>query len=206
MIKNLKKAEGVALVTALVLTLISLAISMALLSFVISETRMTASQKRYRSSLSAAYGGVEITTMDIIPKIFQGYSSSMLAGSFAPLNIFSVAASNVCLRQKLNLTSDKWTACASDATVPIASLAPDFIFSLKGMNAASAFNMKVKIIDTVPGNSDPSGVELDPGMAVAGSPPGISPKHLPSLITIEVEGAQGSNPQEKADLSVLYSY
>ena len=104
--KNLKNSEGVALVTALVLTLISLAISMALLSFILAETRMTASQKRYRSSLAAAYGGVEITTMDIIPKIFQGYSSSVLVRSYAPLDIFSVTASNDCLRQKLTLTSD----------------------------------------------------------------------------------------------------
>jgi hypothetical protein len=49
-------------------------------------------------------------------------------------------------------------------------------------------------------------VDLDPGMAVAGSSAGISPMHLPAMVTLEVEGTQGNKPQEKADLSVLYAY
>jgi Tfp pilus assembly protein PilX len=205
-VKLLNDHRGAALVTALLLTLISLAISMALLSYVITGTKMLASQKRYRNALSAAHGAVEITTMDIIPKLFKGYSSSSLTSTYSPLNAFTVPVSNDCLRQKLNLTSDKWSACGSNATVANASLEPDFTYTLAGINVASSFTMKAKVVDTIPGNSDSSGVELDSGMAVAGASSGISPIHLPALITLEVEGTQGNNPQEKADLSVLYAY
>ena len=204
--RKLHEKRGIVLVTALALTLISLIISMALLSFITMGTRMSASQKRYRSALSAAYGGVEISAMEIIPKIFNGYSSSSLVKAFSGSTTLMVYVSNECLQQKINFTSDKWTACGPDATIPSASQSPDFIFTLKGIDNNSAFNMKSKIFDTFPGNSDPSGVELDSGMSVAGTPSGISPKHIPALISIEVEGTQGLNPQEKAELSVLYSY
>jgi hypothetical protein len=205
--KVMSNEKGVALVTSLLITLISLAIAMALLAFVIAGTKMSAAQKRYRNSLSAAYGGVEVTTRDLIPKIFMGYSSSALTSSFSTINL-SVQTSNACLRQKLFLPTNQWTTsvCGANATTQSAAIAPDFRFTLTGTNAASNFNLFAKIVDTVPGNSDSSGVNLDPGMAVAGSSPGISPMHLPAMITLEVEGSQGTKPQEKADLSVLYAY
>ena len=205
--KILGGEKGVALVTALLLTLLSLAITMALLSFIIAGTKISAGQKRYSNSLSAAYGGVEVTTKDLIPKIFFGYTSSSLSTSFSAINL-SVQSSTTCIRQKLYLPTNKWTtaACGASATTQNAQLAPDFKFTLSGVTAATNFNVFAKIIDTVPGNSDPSGVDLDPGMAVAGAAAGISPMHLPAMITLEVEGSQGANPQEKADLSVLYAY
>jgi cysteine sulfinate desulfinase/cysteine desulfurase-like protein len=204
--KRVGNEQGVALVTALLLTLISLAITMALLSFILAGTRMSASQKRYHNALSAAYGGIEVSTRDLIPKIFNGYSSNSLTTSFSTINL-AVHSSNACLQQKLFLRSSDWTACGTSATVSNAAVAPDVRFTLQGINNQSNFNIAAKIVDTVPGNSDPSGTEmLDAGMAVAGTSPGVSPMHLPSLITIEVEGTQGSKPQEKADLSVLYAY
>jgi hypothetical protein len=205
--KILGSEKGVALVTALLLTLLSLAITMALLTFILAGTKISAGQKRYSNSLSAAYGGVEVTTKDLIPKIFNGYTSSYLSTSFSTINL-SVQASSACLRQKLFLPTNKWTTavCGTTATTQSAQITPDFRFTLSGVTAASNFNLFAKIIDTVPGNSDPSGVELDPGMAVAGSAAGISPMHLPAMVTLEVEGTQGNNPQEKADLSVLYAY
>ena len=205
--KILGSEKGVALVTSLLLTLLSLAITMALLSFIIAGTRMSAAQKRYSNSLSAAYGGVEVTTRDLIPKIFMGYTSSVLTSSFSTINL-AVQSSNACLRQKLFLPTSKWSTaiCGNSATTQSAAIATDFRFTLAGLTAATNFNLYAKIVDTVPGNSDPSGVDLDPGMAVAGSSSGISPMHLPSMITLEVEGTQGANAQEKADLSVLYAY
>jgi hypothetical protein len=205
--KILGSEKGVALVTSLLLTLLSLAITMALLSFIIAGTKISASQKRYSNSLSAAYGGVEVTTKDLIPKIFMGYTSSVLTSSFSTIKL-SVQSSNACLRQKLFLPTNKWTTavCGNSATTQSAIIAPDFSFTLSGVQGTPDFNLSAKIVDTVPGNSDPSGMELDPGMAVAGSAPGISPMHLPSMITLEVEGTQGAKPQEKADLSVLYAY
>jgi hypothetical protein len=203
---HLDNNRGVALVTALLLTMISLGITMALLSFILAGTKMSASQKRYRNALSAAYGGVEITTKDLIPRIFKGYSSGSDNNSNSFSNKLVIPVTNACLRQKLNLPTAQWTECGPNAYVPDASISPDFAFTLKGMNSNADFNMKAKIVDTVPGNSDPSGMELDPAMAVAGSSAGISPMHLPAMVTLEVEGTQGNNSQEKADLSVLYAY
>jgi cysteine sulfinate desulfinase/cysteine desulfurase-like protein len=206
--KRVDNEQGVALVTSLLLTLISLAITMALLTFILAGTRMSASQKRYHNALSAAYGGIEVSTRDLIPKVFNGFSSNSLTTSFSNINL-AVHSSNACLQQKLFLRSSEWNACGdlSAATKPDAAVAPDVRFTLQGVNNQSDFNIAAKIVDTVPGNSDPSGTEmLDAGMAVAGTSPGVSPMHLPSLITIEVEGTQGSKPQEKADLSVLYAY
>lgn len=200
--------KGVALVTALLLTLISLAITMALLAFVIAGTRMSASQKRYRSALSAAYGGVEVATKDVIPLVFQGFTSSSLRSSFSTIQL-SVVSSNACLRQKLFTPSSAWTTavCGANAKVLDATVSPDFRFTLSGKNAQSHYNIAAKIVDTIPGNSDPSGMDmLDPGMAVAGSSPGISPMHLPSLVSMEVEGTQGTRSEEKADISILYAY
>ena len=148
-----------------------------------------------------------MTTKDLIPKIFNGYTSSVLNLSFTTINL-AVQTSNACLRQKLYLPTKQWTTsvCGANAATQSAVISPDFKFTLSGTTAATNYNVFAKIIDTVPGNSDPSGMDLDPGMAVAGSAAGISPMHIPAMVTLEVEGTQGNNPQEKADLSVLYAY
>ena len=205
--KILGSEKGVALVTALLLTMLSLAITMALLTFIIAGTKMSAAQKRYSSSLAAAYGGVELATKDLLPKIFNGYSSSGLTSTFSNVSL-SVQSSSACLRQKMYLPTNQWTTavCGAAATSQDPTSSPDFRFTLRGTGTGPSFNLFAKIVDTIPGNSDPSGMELDAGMAVAGSSPGISPMHLPAMMTLEVEGSQGSKPQEKADLSVLYAY
>ena len=209
----LLNSKGIALVTSLLLTLISLAISMALLSFILTGMKMSASHKRYSNSLAAAYGGVEVTGKDVIPVIFSNITSSTLTSKltndFSRINLVQVS-SNACLRQKLERRTSQWdlvNVCSSQATLPDARIAPDFRFTLQGQTAATNYNIATKIVDNVPGNSDPSGMAmLDPGMAVVGTTPGISPMHLPALITMEVEGSQGNNPKERADLSVLYAY
>lgn len=200
--------KGVALVTSLLLTLISLAITLALLSFIVAGTKISASHRRYSNSLSAAYGGVDVTTKDLVPKLFAGSGVNVLTSTFSSINL-SVQSSSDCLTQKLFTPTSQWTTavCGVNATTQNAVIAPDFRFTLNGTTAATHYNVFAKIIDTVPGNSDMSGVaDLDPGIAVAGSNPGVSPQHLPAMITLEVEGSQGSNPREKADLSVLYAY
>jgi len=207
--KILVNTQGVALVTALLLTLISLTITMGLLTFIIAGTKISASHKRYSNSLAAAYGGVEVAAKDLIPKIFGNMTSSVLTSTFSNIHL-SLQSSNACIRQKLNLPTSQWdivNTCLPGATSRNAAIAPDFTFTLSGQTSATNFNLSAKIVDTVPGNSDPSGTTmLDPGMAVAGTTPGISPMHLPAMLTIEVEGTQGNNPQEKADLSALYAY
>jgi hypothetical protein len=202
----LRNENGVAMVTSLVLTLISLAITIMLLNMVIMGTKMSASQKRYRNALQASYGGVEVFTKEVIPRLFEGYLPSQLAAKISNIGLNPIA-DNDCMQQKLNSSVTGWTSCQAGSTTADPKVLPDMSFRLNGLPTESDFTVFIKIIDTVPGNSDTSNINyLDPGNSVVGNAGGISPQHLPSLFTIEVQGERTANPQEKAHLSVLYAY
>jgi len=185
-------------------TLISLGIIMALLQFVLMGTRMSASQKTYRNSLEASYGGVELVAKEIIPKLFGSYStgSNTLMTTFAGSSKISLVLNNSSLKDKLAKDTKDWPTTLNK--IPDAKVSPDMTFKLRGAN--DNFMVYNKIIDTVTGNSDVSGRDLDPGIGVAGTGAGIAPKHAPHLITFEVQGERETNPKEKAVLSVLYAY
>lgn len=202
--RYLRNENGIALLTALMFTLISLGIIMALLQFVLMGAKMSASQKTYRSSLEASYGGVELVAKEIIPQLFGRYStgSSNLKTTFGPSNKISLVLYDSTLKEKLSKDTKDWSTTISKT--PDAKVSPDMTFKLSGVNGN--FVVYNKIIDTVTGNSDISGRDLDPGIGVAGSGSGIAPKHSPHLITFEVQGEREINPKEKAVLSVLYAY
>ena len=73
--KYLENEDGIALVTALMFTLITLAMIMTLMYYVLLGTKMSAAQKKYRNSLEASYGGTEFVTKAIIPKLFSNFST-----------------------------------------------------------------------------------------------------------------------------------
>ncbi len=201
----LRNENGVALITALLLTLISLVIAMMLLYMVIMGTKMSAAQKRYKNSLAASYGGVELFTGEVIPKLFQGYSTSKISDAIPGIDL-NIATTNACLQQKVKSRVADWTSCNADSMTADPKKSPDMSFRLPGMSPGSDYTVFAKIVDTKPGNSDQSGNYLDAGVAVAGNVPGVPPPHQPSLLTIEVQGERSDNPQEKANLSVLYMY
>lgn len=191
-----------ALVTSLLLTLIALAITMAILYMVVWQTKLSGAHKRYKTAIEASQGGVEIFTKQVIPAVFTGYTSGM-AAQFG----FNWYASNrACLGYKLSNATATWgTVCSSDLAPYDATSYWDVTFTLPGTH--SSYNVYAKIVDTVPGNSDTSGNELlDSGSGVAGQSSDISPKHIPAMYRIEVQGQQTVNPREKAKLSVLYGY
>lgn len=202
--RYLRNENGIALLTALMFTLIALGIIMALLQMVLMGTKMSASQKVYRNSLEASYGGVDLVAKEIIPKLFGRYSSGSdsLISTFGGSSKISLVL-GPSLQDKLE--KDRRTGWPSSAsTTPDAKISPDITFKLSGTNGN--FMVYNKIVDTVTGNSDVSGRDLDPGIGVAGSGSGIAPKHSPHLITLEVQGERETNPKEKAMLSVLYAY
>lgn len=205
--RQLDNEKGIALITALMFTMIILAIVMALLQFVLMGSKMSGAQKRYRSSLEASYGGVEMITKEFIPKLFVDYTSgrNSLLTAFGPS---STPQTNLVLggnlNQKMNNPTADWPTTFSKTLNP--KEAPDMQFVLRGTSAEANYNVYGKIVDTIPGNSDPSGVDyLGSGVGVAGIGSGIAPKHIPGLFTIEVQG-ELANSQEKAILSVLYAY
>lgn len=198
-----RNEDGIALVTALMFTLISLGIIMALMYMIIAGTKMSGSQKRYRNSLEASYGGVALVTKEFIPRLFDNYStgSASLSSDYGGVSLlFSTS-----LQKKLSDQTVNWPGTFSKTSNPKDN--PDITFILSGLNAGEKFKVYSKIVDTVSGNSDTSGIDyLLAGVGVAGTGSGIAPKHTPSLFTIEIQGEQATNPKEKAQLSVLYAF
>jgi hypothetical protein len=201
--KKLKNEEGIALVTALMFTLICLGIVAALMQMLLLQTKVSAVEKNYRNSLEAAYGGTELVTKEFIPKLFTNYSTGI-----GPL--LTAYASNIELQASTGLKTKLGSATSDWGTLSKTldpKDAPDLQFMLKGTGTNGNFKVYAKVVDTVPGNSDTTGIDyLDSGVGVAGTGSGIAPKHNPALYSVEVQGERASNPKEKAILSVLYAY
>lgn len=202
-----RNQEGAALVTALMLTMLSLVISMALLSSVLSGIGVSASQKRYRSALSAAQGGVELLTQELVPRLFQtGATREELQDQFALIAL--QLPQYDCLRQKLNNPTGNWSACGDDPAPADPGRSPDVIFRLASVGNRG-FRVAGKIVDSVPGNSDKSPVidYLDAGGSVSAKEEVIRPRHVPGIYNVSVQGErEGGEGQEKARLSLLYAY
>jgi len=204
--KNLNNEKGVALVTALVLTLISLGMVMALLYMVLQQTKLSGAHKRYKNSLEAAHGAAQIITKELIPMMFSANADpkTTLTTQFSSVGLDM--SSNQCLNQKLTSAPAGWTACGSSSKTFDPKTDWDMTFKLQGTTGAG-FNVFAKIVDTQPGNSDTSGAELlDSGSGVTGSSAGVNTMHIPAIYRIETEGQSRTNTKEKAALTIFYSY
>jgi hypothetical protein len=206
--RMLSGEAGAALVTALMLTMLSLVIALTLLYTVTAGTRISASQKRYRSALAAAQGGVELATGEIIPRLMQLEPSTRttLQNDFALIGLKLPGYG--CLQQKLSSPTAAWTACSAAQTNADPADAPDLTFTLGStLSFDQGYRVAVKIVDAVPGNSDVSGGNdlLESGNSVSGKEEAIRPQHVPGMYSISVQGAGGS-AREKARLSLLYAY
>jgi hypothetical protein len=212
--KRIGNDRGVALVTALLLTLISLAIVMALLYLITQGVQLSAASKRYHNALEASYGGAEVFTKEIIPQLMGATGtanlSALLSGNNPAFTNYS------CIQKKLNVATANWgvpvanwpNVCGPTTKTASPLDNPDATFTLMGTGLASNFNVYAKIVDTQPGNSDSSGTDgfIDSAAGVAYGAAGVSPKHMPATYRIEIQGQRANNPQEKAHLSVLYAY
>jgi hypothetical protein len=214
-VKFLTNEKGIALVTSLMLTLLTLTISMVMLYMVLQSTRMSGAQKRYKNSLDAAVGGADILTMDALPYLLgfamnpivgTDYFKTNLISSMPGLQDTTIGVTDSCLQAKL--TTKNWAAaCVATSSSVDAKVSPDFTFTLQsqvpGLNAPSGFRVYTKIVSTTPGSTDMSGRNLE-GQATTGSPPGDV--GAPYLYRIEVSSEKVTNPSERANLSLLYAY
>jgi hypothetical protein len=217
--------KGIALVTALMFTMLALVISMSLLYMVTSGIRTSGALKQYKTTIEASYGGAEIIVKDIFPTAFafRDYSSGSnpfgiyLKNSMGTLS--SSASVSDCFRQRLTNSRSQWTgACANISMNPKES--PDVTFSLNGASGTQ-LAVYTKIVDTmdrkftvlangVPtvinkaGNSDTSSFVLDGGStSEAGA---VTVPQNPYIYRIEIQGERQQNSAEKANLSVQYAY
>ncbi len=201
MTEHIKNQDGIALVTALMFTFICLTMILALLYMVTQGIQVSASNKRYKTAREASYGGAEIALKEIVPQIFQGYSSSQLTASFSSVNL-QVPSSSACLQQKLRLPTSQWSSACSTAIDPKSS--PDLTMQLKSTKS-QPYSVYTKIVDTVQGNTDTSGLQLE-GSGVAESSSTITPQHFPYIYRVEVEAEKSTAAREKGSLSIQYAY
>lgn len=215
--KLLSNQKGIALVTSLMLTLISLTIVMYLLYMITAGIKVSGANKKYKTALEASYGSTDIVLKEIFPILFNGVAApaaALSASGFASsLNLTS--SSDACLNEKLTRPSSLWSpACSSNADVKTGT---DITLTLNS-SSSDPFTVYTKIVETMcsdprpypVGNctgSDLSGTELlESGASVAGGVGGVSVQHFPATYRIEVQGERSTNALEKSKLSVLYAY
>ena len=208
-----KNEHGIALVTSLMLTLITLAIIMAVMYLISSSIQNTGANKRYKSAMEAAYGGTELVVKDLLPMIMRDFASANLgtdisnysqdAGLTVSANGYNnTSQSQQCLQDKLTLPTSHWHTYCSNTLNPTTT--PDITLTLPATNGTQ-FSVYSKIVDTVPGNTDSSGLQLE-GAGVAESNTIIVPQHFPYVYRLEIQGQRTVNPAEKSNISVLYAY
>lgn len=196
--------KGIALVTSLMLTLISLTIVMALLLMITQGTRISALNKKYKTAIEASYGGAEILTKEIMPFVMLNYSSVNLRSdlqtkfSAVNLNVNSVD----CLQKKLTKATSAWPSACTN--IPNPKQSPDITYTMVA-TAGNPFVVYSKIVDTVVGNSDIGGLTLE-GAGVAESSSVLTPQHFPYIYRVELQGERQSNAGAQANIEVLYAY
>lgn len=198
LVKPLKNERGIALVTSLMLTLITLGIILSLFYMITQGTKQQGAMKRYRTALEATHGGQQIFVNDIIPALMRNYSS--INTDFTIIS--PVVGSKACLQAKLNTATSAWPSACSQTTSPKKD--PDIQISLQSTNSAP-FTVYSKIVDTIAGNSDTTGLQLE-GAGVAETVSVIRPQHFPYIYRVEIQGERSANATEQANISVLYAY
>ncbi|MHB8120885.1 MAG: hypothetical protein ACYDG4_01920 [Desulfuromonadaceae bacterium] len=197
--------NGIALVTALVMTLISLTIVMAVMYMITQNITRTGGIKRYRTALEASYGGSDMIIKEIVPELLKNFANvdfiSDLEAEFTGIGL-SVDTTNACLQDKLTKRTTDWDVACSQTFDLKANR--DFSFQLQA-TGSQPYSVYTKIIDTVGGNTDTSGLQLE-GAGVAESTTVLTPQHHPYVYRVEIQGERSQNAVERANLTVLYAY
>lgn len=206
--RTIQNDRGIALVTALLITLMALAIIFGLLYAIMQGTKTQASQKTYRSSVEATYAGSEVMLNEILPRIFNSETPAAIKSSLSTIALeYTSKADGTCLKDKLFKGPSDWgTNCsASTATNVNPRVAPDVKFELQGQGGNN-FVVYSKIVDTIPGTPYlPSGPQLEGQGVLSSAGTGTSSgQHY--VYRMEIAGERKVNPAEKGEISVLYEY
>ena len=152
---------------------------------------------------------MDVYLKEIIPLAISGATLTNVVAGFATITTAAVTKGSItdtCFSDKLLKNTGAWgSGCYDNIVNPKTN--PDVTFKLSGTAPATPFNVYVKIVDTVSGNSDTSGVLLEGFGGVAENQSGVIPiQHFPYLYRLEVQGERKDAPEEKAGFSVLYAY
>jgi hypothetical protein len=206
--RYLRDEKGIALATSLLLTLISMIIVMTALYFIAQGTRMSGLQKRYQTALEASYGGLDILAKDVLPQTITGTSLNNIVTAYSQYSGFVVTSPGgaTCFADKLKLSPSSWTTNCDMTDILNPKVNPDLKLTLKAEAGRPDYDVYLKIVETMIGNSEKSGGgETLIGHGV--TDPGIlTPQHHPYVYRIEIQGERQQNQDERAQLSVLYAY
>lgn len=197
--------RGFALVTSLMLTLISLTIVLSILYFITQGTQLSGLHRKYRTALEASHGGTELFTKDILPYVMRNYSSTSLKDDLET-NFGSVSLNVLnsgCLQKKLVNATQNWPSGCDNVSNPTKN--PDLRFTMQSADGNNPFYVYSKIVDTMTGNTDISGLQLE-GAGVAESQSVLTPQHFPYIYRVEVQGERANNSSAQANIEVLYAY
>lgn len=196
--------RGFALVTSLMLTLISLTIVLSILYFITQGTQLSGLHRKYRTALEASHGGTELFTKDILPFVMKNYSSTSLENDLeSGFNAVQLDVLNSgCLQKKLINSTQNWPSGCDKTSNPKSN--PDLRFTMQA-TAGNPFYVYSKIVDTTTGNTDISGLQLE-GAGVAESQSILTPQHFPYIYRVEVQGERANNSTAQANIEVLYAY
>lgn len=214
----LKSEKGLALVTVLILSLITLAIISTLVYMVIQGTRSSGFYKRYETAREASIGGAELggdlvlnrgqLSIPLLPMWSSSTGGSFLSCDCGdPDNPNDNRDSNnvrTCMCDKMCDATADWPVACSISLDPTDT--PDLEFDIAGVN--TNYRVSVKIVDTIRGNSDVSvgGEQLGGCGVVCSSSSVINAPPMPYLLRVEVNSVDTINPLERARLSALYAY
>jgi hypothetical protein len=209
--KYLSREEGAALIVVLAVVVLSTALFAVVLYFIQRGTETSGLEKKYETARDASLGALDVFAKEIIPlgisaaKASSSTSLTNTLGNFAsvPSATISGGATNPCFSDKMLKSTANWDAACSSTANP--KVSPDITFTLRGTNG-QPFNVYTKIVDTMSGNSNTSGMTLE-GAGVAESSIGIvSVEHFPYMYSIDVQGERQTSPNERAMYEALYAY
>ena len=188
--KILGNEKGMALVIVMLLSLIGLMIVSSLLFMVTVGTKTSGYHGFFRSADDAGLGGAQLAAQFVNN---QGFLPG--SGWTIPLPPTPAAA---CLQQKLTTSrggwgTTNWTSCTDPKELSLDDMTmPDLQFRVPGPPGIE-YLVNAKIVDTVQGNSDVSGLLLGGNLQSGGvdnSNSGtVSPPQHPYLYRMEVEAS-----------------
>lgn len=205
-----KQERAIALVSILGLIVIGSVLLGLFLYMLHRGTDISILEKKYRSEKEAALGATEFLSNEVLPDSIElaSYSPSIASRILAKYSFpegvsMSFLTTDDCLRDKLLKETGEWSSACDRSSDPKTS--PDLKFTLRSEDPVP-FAVYVKIVDTIPGNTNTRQVTLE-GTGVTESQTGlITPQHFPYLYRIEIQAERELNPKERVNLEVLYSF
>jgi hypothetical protein len=201
--KSLENENGIALVMVMVLSLIGLAIVAALMFMLTQGTRVSGVHRIFRTADEAGLGGANLTAEFVDKNVTNATQNLTLVDPV----LGSKTADTDCLRQKLTLAKVNWSNCTADEQSYDPMTNWDISLPLPG-SSGQTFTVNAKIVDTVPGSSDTTGLVRVGTQSLRGTTDQSNeyrPPANPYLYRIEVQ-AQDSSQRGVSRYSILYAY